>query len=472
MMMGGVALALLVGAFAAMPGCGGGKAAEDPAGAGVDSAVPAAREACRSASIVICCIDAARADHVGCYGYHRDTTPKIDELAAQGVRFDLAVTDAPYTRAAVASLWTGLSPDTHGCAVVGTRIPLELTTLPEACEAAGMRTAVVSSSGLIVRPHGFADGVQDFISVHTSDPYQDRVPELRQAWCKWLDGVGGDRFFMYVHIMPPHVPYELSGQFQGRFDPDYNGSLGRTWQLVDDLDNRRVEISERHRHHLIAMYDEALSYADWAVGRLVRDLQDRRLLDKTVLIVFSDHGEAFGEHGRWGHSHTVYEEMTRIPLIARFPAGVAPARPTVAGLAQLSDLAPTLASLCGLGTLGRQAQGRDLTPEIFGGPETRQAAISRSAPGPDERWSVRLPDAKGIFDREGALRELYDLDADPGEQKNLVGTEVALEGPVTDAWKTWDRQQKEQRQRQEAAPVGAPDLDQKTKKWLRSLGYL
>jgi arylsulfatase A-like enzyme len=238
-------------------------------------AVAAAREACRRANIVIVCLDAARRDHVGCYGYARPTTPEIDRLAAQGVRFANAVSDASYTLAAVASLWSGQYPDTHGASVVGMRLPLALTTLPEVCRAAGMRTAVTTSSGIIIRAHGFGDGVDQFVPVFTARPDQGRVPDLQREWRKWLEAVGRQRFFLYVHIMPPHHPYEVAGQFRGRFDPGYAGSLAPTPEILPQLDAGKLRISQRDRRHIIAMYDESLRYGDWALGTLVRDLRAR-----------------------------------------------------------------------------------------------------------------------------------------------------------------------------------------------------
>ena len=455
--------AALVAALLGVAGCG----CQDASGR------RAARRICASANIVVCCIDAARADHIGWNGYDRPTTPEIDKLASEGVRFENAVTDATYTLAACASLFTGQYPDTHGASGVKMRIPRELTTLPEACRAAGMRTAVFSASGVIIPPHGFRDGVDHFVRVYTGDPREGRLPDQQKAWRQWLDRIGGERFFMYVHINPPHHPYERAGQFRGKFDPDYEGSLGHTMEVMKKIDAGEMQVSDRDLYHIIAMYDEALLYADWAVGTLVRDLRERGLLDNTILVVFSDHGEQFGEHGRFMHSTTVYNELTHILLTARFPAGVKGASQTVAGFAQLSDVAPTLASLAGLELPADQVQGFDLTPEIFGGAQVRPAAFSRCLREPKLMRSVEIAGAKGIFDEDGKLSELYDLTVDPGEKTNLLKVARAhpeLVGRVTGIWRAWAGRQKHLEA--EVPPAGRQKLDKETREWLRAMGYL
>jgi len=457
-----------MGALLVLPGCGRKERARPAVSPQVSAAVAAARSSCASANIVIVCVDAARRDHIGCYGYDRPTTPEIDKIAAQGIRFETPVTDASYTHSAIASLWTGQYPDTHGFATVQWRLPLKVTTLPEACRATGMRTAVISSSGAVVKPFGFADGVDDFMSLLRPSPGTGQIPDLQQAWGKWLDGIGSQRFFLYVHLMPPHHPYEWSGPFRGKFDPDYRGRIRSTQQILFDLDAGKTRVTERDREHIIAMYDEALRYSDWAVGRLVDDLRKRGLLDKTLLIVLSDHGEGFGEHGRWLHRNTVYNELTHNFIVMRLPAGVKGARKQVPGLAQLCDLAPTLATLTGFKLPSGQIQGRDLASQIFGGPVTREAAFSRSVEG--SLRSVEIRGAKGIFDWQGRLLELYDLTSDPAEKTNIVGKRPRLQAHIIAAFQAWAARQEHMRPPGRPSPM--PQLNPETKKWLRSLGYL
>jgi arylsulfatase A-like enzyme len=462
---------LVAAAFAAAS-CGRAKPrAAPPAPPAASAALAAAREACANANIVICCTDAARRDHFGCYGYGRATTPEIDKLAAEGVRFTNAVTDATYTLGACASLFAGQYPDTHGASVAGMRIPLELTTLPEACRAAGMRTAVLTSSGVIIKPHGFGDGVDDFVRVYQANQADHQVPELQRAWRSWLDGIGDRRFFLYVHIMPPHHPYEEAGPFRGTFDPGYAGTLPPSTTLAFQLDAGEVRLSPRDHQHLLAMYDEVLAYGDWAVGTLVADLRQRGLLDKTLFILFSDHGEGFGEHGRYLHSNTVYDELTHIALIARLPSGVRGAKREVDDYVQLSDMAPTLSSLTGIRFPPGQLQGCDASPAMFDGHSRRSAAFSRCLREPRVLRSVEIPGAKGVFGSDGTLVELYDLKADPGERTNLAAAQTAFAGRVTGLWRDWAGRQ-QYVGRGEGRRATARGLDTETRKWLRSLGYV
>ncbi|HUT75579.1 MAG TPA: sulfatase [Armatimonadota bacterium] len=440
--------------------------AEPPARANL----AAAQEACGAANIVICVIDAARADHLGCYGYDRPTTPEIDRVAAHGTRFTHAVTDAPFTLAAITSLYTGQYYDTHGVSTASMRIPTELVTLPEACRAAGMRTAVITGSGMIIRGHGLGDGVDHFQVILDRDPAQGSVPALRKAWGAWLDDNRDERFFLYVHIMPPHHPYERAGPFRGRFDRNYRGALPPTSELLLQRDADVLKLSPRDVTHMVDMYDEALAYADWAVGRLVDDLRARGLLDKTVLVLLADHGEAFGEHGQFLHGNTVYNEMTHMPLILRFPAGVKGAAAEVDSLIQLSDLAPTLGALCGFQMPQEQVQGLDASGVIFGDrANARPAAFSTCLALPRIQHAVEIPGAKGIFNDRGRLVQVFDLKADPLERRNLITRRPELAQRLSALWRAWAERQTYIRG---APPAKEGELDPDIREWLRTLGYL
>jgi arylsulfatase len=431
----------------------------------------AARKACASANIVICCLDAARRDHLSCYGYERPTTPALDQLAGEGVCFENAVSDAAYTLGAIASLWTSQSVDSHGLSAVDMRLSLDTVTLPKICKKAGLRTAVFSTSANVIKAHGFGDGVDKYLTVPFDETQQAVFDKIQLNYRQWLDETGKDRFFMYLHVMPPHHPYEYAGPFKGKFSKNYQSSLEPTLTSLAKLDKKTLQASEQDRRHIIALYDEALRYADSIVGTLVSDLQQRGLLDNTILVVMADHGEAFAEHGRWLHSSTVFNELTHIPLIVRFPKSVKLPAKTVPDLVQLSDLAPTLASLAGLTVPPDSFKGKDLSPALFGGAGFRHAAFSRCLAEPNLLWSVEIPGAKGIFNQRGNLTGLYDLTTDPGEKQDIKGTDVMLAQQLTAIWQKWAPQQP-----LIGAAIKVPpqklEMDEEIKKSLRSLGYL
>jgi len=450
-------------------------------------AIAEARAVCSSANIIICCIDAARRDHLGCYGYSRPTTPEIDKLAEQSVLFKNAVSDASYTLAAIASLWTGQAPDSNGLTVVGMRLPLDITTLPEACKEAGLHTAVVSSSNMIHKKFGFGDGADIFHSA-SSDPKQP-LP-LQKAWQEELAKISRKRFFLYLHIFPPHHPYELSGQFQGEFATSHLTSLAQrpedtinrhvpesTLDILPQLDQGELVVSEAQRQHIIAMYDERLKYADWIVGRFLADLKQYQVLDNSIFILFADHGESFGEHGRWLHANTVYNAQTHIPLLIRFPVGVEKVPPAVNKLVQLSDIAPTLCFLAGLSFPNGQLQGSDFTSEIFGTSAHSGTAFSRCLKEPRLFWGIELPEGKGIFDENGNLIELYDLQRDPEEKHNLLKKDLKLKTQMVSLYSTWTQRQKHispaaQEAIKKAAAEGRNKLDKEAYRELKALGYL
>ncbi len=407
-------LALLVAA-----GCGrlragdqGGRSSEATPRAAPIPVGKATREQMRagaqSANLVICVLDSARADHVGCYGYPRETTPNIDKLAGESVVFRNHFSAYPSTKPSTASLFTGLYPDTHR--IIGGKTPdKSAVTLAQWLKGAGFRTVMFSSNAVASPEVGIGGDFEEVfvnpaadggvnggpITQAAADAW--RTPEgLTEAFGKWLSEGGQSRFFAYCHFLQPHTPYdapeEVKAWFaaqppvkvrQGRFEfPETRPQYGRDKTIAPQA--------------WADEYDANLRWADWGVGEVVRLLRERALLDNTLLVVTSDHGEAFGEHGYIYHSHAVYDEFVHIPLVMRFP-GKQRLAGEVTALTQTVDLAPTVLDLWQIPYQRERVQGSSLLPLLAGEQvKVRDYAFATcSEPWPsylvrDTAWSLLL----------------------------------------------------------------------------------
>jgi arylsulfatase A-like enzyme len=326
----------------------------------------------------------------------------------------------------MSSAFTGLEPDEHGSVDLHLgRIP-SAPTLAEVLSARGIHTAGFVANGVVGRMRGFHRGFADFTEMYRSARDPTDAGRFRGVLYPWLEANKARRFFAWVHVREPHFPYDPPPPFDTAFGPDgpIPKGLRSEIEFVQAIDHRRRAAMPDEIDHLNRLYDANLAYADAELGALRLELEKTGLLDKTVLIVAADHGEGLWDHGHIGHEVLVYEEETRIPLIVRFPKGRGPAGVRVKELVSLTDLAPTIADAFGFWE-DRSARppfrSRSLLPVAAGGPG-RRAIVSRDR-GMEPRYAIREGDAKAIVSTATGAIELYDLAADPGEQRDLSAAE-------------------------------------------------
>jgi arylsulfatase A-like enzyme len=394
------------------------------------------RSALGATNVLFVILDAGRADHFGAYGYARPTTPNIDRFAREGVLFERAFTPAVYTLGAMSSVWTSQYPDRHHADVsFAARLPRDRLTLAELLGAQGIHTAGFVSNVIAGSFNGFDRGFAEFHEVFREQSTSG-ADGLARTVPGWIAAQTGGRFFAYVHFREPHCPYNPPPPFDTRFGPE--GPISRDMRMacgtgtwVTDVNQGRRPLSGPEKDHLVRLYDGNLAFADDVMGQIRAALEKANLLERTVVIISADHGEALFEHGWIGHNVQLYDESVHVPLIVRFPAGQGPPAGTRIGtLADLLDVAPTIADLFGVmgqGSSGRQFQGRSLLPVILGAPgET--AVLSRTV-WDRPRYARRDEGYKFIYDTRTGDEELYDLARDPGEKTNLVTAD-----PLRAAW--------------------------------------
>ncbi|HUG53349.1 MAG TPA: sulfatase, partial [Vicinamibacteria bacterium] len=272
----------------------------------------------RAKGVLLVSLDTVRRDHVGAYGYARPTTPRLDALAREGVLFEDAVSVSSWTLPSHVSMLTGVDPGRHGGVDMRHGFNRAVPTLPGLLRSAGFATRAVTSHLYVSEVYGLDEGFDHL------DFRQDRkATEVADRGIALLDRFGDRPFFVFLHLYDPHWHYDPPAWARDIFESSYAGGLTGVWQDFSKHD--RASLSAADLAHLLALYDGEIRYADTELGRVLDHLQGRGLDRSTLVVVTSDHGEEFLDHGSWEHQKTLYEEVARVPLVMRAP-GTAPRR--------------------------------------------------------------------------------------------------------------------------------------------------
>jgi arylsulfatase A-like enzyme len=403
-------------------------------------------------NVILLTIDTLRADVLGCYGYERPTTPNLDRLAKHGIRFTQAITGGSWTQAAFPALLTSSSASHHGGALGS--LARQRPSPIEALAAHGYATAGFSTNPHLSRATGYDRGFDAFFDLEPGErdawlrhvkggerllrlPLTHHVArllglrsrpariyasaaEVTSAVCRWL-GSAEQPSFAWAHYMDVHWPYYLEETLA---DPQ---SIAGAWQdlgLMHQWGNgqRSGLITDKIHRRFLRLYEESLQYLDEQIGRLLAFLEKDGRAANTVVIVVSDHGEEFFDHGRWGHwEDNLYDEIIRVPLIIRLPGQAA--KQVVERQVTTLDVMPTILDLCAC-PLPSDVEGSSLRPlwEPGGnhGEYRLQEAICEMPRDSWRRIAVRTEQFKLIWDNRCPDEpELYDLRRDPGEQRNV-----------------------------------------------------
>ena len=281
-------------------------------------------------NLIIVCIDALRADHLGCYGYARPTSPFIDSLAREGLLFERAMSQSSYTRESVSALLTGIPPSLSGTGTGWYAIPNPRTPhLGELFAHAGYRTGFFSDSAAFLETP-FGDRFSEKGFVPTSFGASGSGPALSQRALEFVKKNADQKFMMYVHYLDPHEPYEPRPEYYLRFAKEiYPKPINLIGEVRPELPRLTAEgfgPGEPRFEDLITRYDGEIYAADEAVRMLFDGLREQGVLDKTLVVLTADHGEEFLDHGFIEHGWSLYNEVLHVPLIFWRPGVVRPGR--------------------------------------------------------------------------------------------------------------------------------------------------
>jgi len=372
----------------------------------------------RQPDIVLITLDAARRDHFSGYGYSRPTTPAMDRFGERALMFDNAFALAPYTLCSVPTMITGLSFLNHGVISHEHTLGPDATTLAEHLQAAGYRTACFSATPNNSPGKGFEQGYDEFFELwREAGKNTSRKPHyVTRRAVKWLDALDDDRpIHLQIHYIPPHAPYEPEARFNVFTDPGYHGPCNGKFKTLSGLETGRIDPADGCLDHVVNLYDGNLLAADDAVGKLLAALRSRDRWRDTVVLITSDHGEAFLEHGRMHHNSTVYDEMLAVPFILRVPLWIDVDHVDTRRLVTLADIVPTLLATAGI-RIGGALDGVDLLSTEPGAASRFLVAGNTDKP---PLLGLRTLHWKAILTPSGQ-GWLYDLDRDPAETHNLV----------------------------------------------------
>jgi arylsulfatase A-like enzyme len=420
-------------------------------------------------SFVVYIVDALRADRLGGYGNPRPLTPAIDRFAAGAVLFAEARAQSSWTRPAVATLFTGLTPLRHGATGIDSRLPDDVITLAERLRESGYRTGYVTSNGNTTEAFGFGQGIDFFRWVHgASEDDKVRWSGVHRAGRDFLDGVpAGKPFFLVLHTVEPHAPYRPPAEARARWAEGVDPRLGDRDVLVRLPGSHPGPAVVRQ---VSALYDAEVADADAGFADLLSELERRGRQGDTAVLFLSDHGEELFDHGNVEHGRTLFEEQLRIPLILRVP-GLPGGRRIASPIDQL-DVAPTLLELAGF-PVPEDLPGRSFAAALHGA----EPPSPRSSPAWLDRLSFRQESVahdgfKLIRDLQPRSRtavadeSLFDLATDPVEAVPLAEGRSLRAEILRARLRGW------------AARSGAPlraetaEIDDELRRELAALGYL
>lgn len=400
-------------------------------------------------NIIIITIDTLRADHLECYGYKGVKTPHINGLAAQGILFEQVISPVPLTLPAHCSIFTGTYPLYHGVRDNGSfYLNPDQLTLAEILKEKGYKTAAFIGAFVLDSRWGLDQGFDYYYDNFdltkykkiSLDAVQRRGDEVLREACRWLETTGREKFMVWIHLYDPHTPYDPPEPYRSLYQ-------GRPYGL----------------------YDGEIAYVDQLIGSFLNFLRKQNLLEKTLIVLTSDHGESLGEHKESAHGFFIYEAVIRVPLIIRLPGENSFRGKIIKTQVSSLDIMPTILDLIAVANPG-SIQGKSLWPLLLGREKNDRPIYSETFyPRYHYGWSELQGVRQNNFKFIAAPRpELYDLSHDPGEKNNLFDQKKSLSRKM----------QKELNQlikhfsSQKAEAARIQNIDQDSLLKLQTLGYI
>ncbi len=412
---------------------------------------------------ILISIDTLRPDHLGLYGHERPTSPNLDRFAAGGAVFEQALSTAPWTLPAHASMLTGRYPSRHGLRTDQHRLRADVATLADCLHPRGFVSAAFVNSAFLLPRSGLNRGFDTYELVPEKETPRGRAALITRLALDWLEAHRRERFFLFLHYFDVHSDYASLERYERRFAPEHGRLSGRTLELRL-IRAGLVSIGAEDAEHLARLYDAGIRQLDDNLAPLLAWLEGAGRLEDTVVALTSDHGEEFLEHGSVLHGHTHYEELLRVPLVLR--GASVPAGARIRTAVSIADVMPTLLGVLGVpapdGLDGRDLRGLWEAPGAMA--RDRPLFAETSAVHTEGLSSVRMGRHKLIHDLRTDRSELYDLEQDPLEGRDLASERLG----VLEELRALLRELAGESVPSEQAPPRSPAVEER----LRALGYL
>jgi arylsulfatase A-like enzyme len=397
--------------------------------------------------VILISVDTLRADHLSCYGYERPTSPYLDALATESALFVNVYAPSPWTLPSHVSMLTGLNTVRHQVNREDQRMNPELITLAELLKTNNFFCSAFTGGGFVSSAFGFADGFDSYYE-RADEIYLDHAAELCfRDVARWIEFNKDRDFFLFIHTYQPHDPYVSPLPYKTRFLSEQArwthlnlmGYLGGKSGIFNPL-------SQEERQNIIDLYDGEILYTDEGlIGPLLATLKEMSLFDQTMIIFTSDHGEEFFDHHGWGHGHSLYDELLKVPLLIKFPDKKFRGR-RIENIVSLVDIVPTVLDEFRIGWSKSNIDGRSLVPLLTGKEKEHRTFLADVG---ENILNLHLPRKMAM--NEGTFKfivnkylsqeekdffqfppvpvkmlELFDLSVDPLERNSIVEKEARL----------------------------------------------
>jgi len=421
--------------------------------------------------IILISLDNLRADHLGVYGYQRNTSPFIDSFAKESIVFNNAVVQSPWTLPSHMSIMTSLYPSFHGVRKYPNFLNDEEVTIAELLKEAGYETAAFTDGGFMAASFGFDQGF---------DIYEDQrigIANILPKVKAWLNSNKSSPFFLFIHCYDIHNPFNPPPPYNSMFhDFPYTGRLLPSPKVFRAITKNKLKVNEDDIRHFIALYDGGIRYTDAMIGEFLTYLQNSGIMNQSLIIITSDHGEEFMEHGQFGHKQLHYRPMLQVPLIIHIP-NYPKKEIRIQELVQSIDLLPTILDIVDLPAFP-EAQGRNLFPlikrhksrlrrslwKVFH-PFAKQPNISFSENIQIDQWSIINNDYQMITNFKTSSVQLFNLKADPMGKMDRAKDHGDITGQLFSKWE-------ELHGTKSNNSLSLINLDEETSKQLEALGYV
>lgn len=425
--------------------------------------------ACLNCNVIIIGIDALRADHLGAYGYNRPTSPQIDKLAKQGIISMRNYSQSTTTAPSFMSLFTSLYPTDHGILFTFPhhykhpfmKINSSIVTLPQILQENGYNTAAFVSSVALPQEIGFGIGFNQFTV--------DSTLNQRKNLLNWIDDKKNDKFFIFYHDMTVHDPYLPSEKYKKMFAQtkkefpsftDENPTKGLEAEMLRTVDRH----NEEDVKYLIDLYDAGIRDIDEFINSLLIKLDNNGILDNTIIIFTSDHGEEFMDHGALQHLQ-FYNEILHVPLIIYFPSLK---HTVIEQNTRTVDIFPTTLELLKIRN-NTKIRGTSLLPIIIGSSQERPVisimGSDKSIVWKEYKYINQLSSQNDLS--KPITNELYDLKKDPFEKNNVLNTTPELKKELTELY---EKEVQPEGYYKETSPIILENENETIEK-LKNLGY-